>query len=85
MIGMQLEESGASVCGQPGAGTGGSPDDMQGKPQKDKFLTAKWVCLAQLCRQNHVLTRVAAQPCWAVYFYHIIVSGPDQATRYTKK
>lgn len=24
-------------------------------------------------------------PVWAVYFYHIIVSGPDQAARYTKK
>lgn len=81
MVGMPWEESVASVCGKPGEGTGGSPHDKQGKPQK--FHTTLWVRLAHLCRQNHVLTRAAVQPCRVVYFYHIIVTGPDQATRYT--
>lgn len=83
MVGMPSEESGATVCGQPGQELGASPDDKQGKPQK--FHTALWVRLAQLCRQTRVLTRAALQPCLAVYFYHIIVTGPDQATRYTHK
>lgn len=59
----------------------------QGKPRKDKFHTAPrvygWLSCAgkTMCRQERQLVR----PCWAAYFYHIIVSGPDQATRYTKK
>lgn len=42
-VGMQSEESRASQCGQPGAGTWVTPDDMQGKPQKDKLHTSLWI------------------------------------------
>lgn len=64
----------------------GLPDNILGKPRKDKFHTAPWVWLAHLCRQNHVLTRatVSAALLGCLFLPHNC-EWSDQAARYTQK